>query len=81
MNTYTEKSVLGFKLLSLIKGIVDQSKASGFAATKVGPESKCKDDICGDFVSLGKLFSDFSLGESCSAWVQYINDLKIVRLD
>merc|ERR1712200_184292 len=72
--TMSGKSAFGFKLLSFIKGVIDQSKACGLSAAKVGSEAKTKDDISSCFVGLSQFFSDFSLGKSSSARMKYVHD-------
>ena len=67
--------MLGLKLLEEVHGIVDQGKASGLATTKVGTETKARDNIRCDFVHLGQFLSNLLLGDGCSARVEDINNL------
>jgi len=76
MKTNPGESVLGLKLLEEVHGVIDQGKASGLATTKVGAETKARDNIRSDFVHLGEFLSNLLLGDGCSAWMEDINDLK-----
>ena len=55
--------MLGLKLLEEVHVVIDQSKAGGLAATKVGPETKAGHDIRSHFVHLSKLLSNLLLGD------------------
>jgi len=61
--SYSGESVLGLKLLEEIHVVIDQGKASGLPATKVGPEAKAGHHIGSHFVHLGKLLSNLLLGD------------------
>lgn len=75
LRSYSSESVLGLKLLEKIHVVIDQGKAGGLTATKVGPEAKAGHHIRSHFVHLGQLLSNLLLGDGWSAGMKDINDL------
>ena len=69
----SDESVLGLELLGVVHGVVDQSKASGLAASKVGLEPEGEDTVGGAVVHLGQLLPDVGLGDGALAGVEHIH--------
>lgn len=62
------------KLLLSSLVVIDQSKASAPASTKVCPEAKCNNATLVSFVEGRKLFREIGLGDIRAAGVEDVND-------
>ena len=74
MQAMSCKPMFGLILLRLIQGIVNHSEASCLATTKMGSESKYKDDIWCGLVHFGQFFPNFCFRYCCLSRVKNIND-------
>jgi hypothetical protein len=75
----SNETVFGLEFLDDISVVVNEGKASGFATTKSGTESK-SDDVLGiGLVNLGEFFTDFSLGDIGFSRVQHIDHHLLAR--
>jgi hypothetical protein len=64
--------VVGLELLHRLGGVVDESKAGALAATVVCPETEDGDIILLGLVELGKLATEFVLGDVGAVGVEDI---------
>lgn len=74
MGTYSDKTVLGLKLLGSLKRIVDQGESSGLATTELGLVAKAEDDVLLSLVHLGELLTELVLGHISTAGMNDIDD-------
>ena len=68
------KPVFALILLCIIQGMVNHAKASCLATTKMGSESKYKDDIWCGLVHFGQFFPNFCFRYCCLSRVKIIDD-------
>ena len=69
----SDKPVLRLKLLREIHGVVNQTEASGLAASEVGLEAEHEDPVRGAVVHLSELLSDVGLGHGGLAGVEDVH--------
>lgn len=76
--TYSDQSVLGLEASHRGDVVVDQTEASGLAATEDGVEAEDNDArLVGDLVHLGEQVLDFSSRDRSNALVQDLDDLSV----
>ena len=77
----SDEAVLRLELLGAFDVVVDQAKASGFAATKLGLKAENKHAVVVlDIIHLGKLLSELFLGDVGTTRVQNINNLQKLKM-
>ena len=69
----SDKPVLGLKLLGEVHGVVNQTEASGLAASEVGLEAEHEDPVRGAVVHLGELLPDVGLADGGLAGVEHVH--------
>lgn len=75
--TYAQETMLRLKLLGQIDRIVDASKTSRAASTKVTTEIVSNNAVGLDLVHLGQTFTDLILWHGGTVWVQDFDDLSM----
>ena len=68
------QAVLGLELLRKVERVVDERKAAGAAAAKVGLQAEAEDDVGGGLVHAGQLVADLLLGDGGAVRVDHVDD-------
>jgi hypothetical protein len=76
LKTYANQTVLGFKFLGRVQGVVDEGESSRLASTKSSAETKDKDVLLVGLVQFRELFTEVILGDVGASRVQDVDDLK-----
>lgn len=72
--TVSNQSVSWFEFFQVSNGVVDQTETSGFTTTVLSSETENRNSVLVNLVNGGQFFTQFSLGNVSSVWMQNVND-------